>query len=143
MASLRPWVLIWLALILSGGQTALAASAETPAYTAALNRFQDTVWDSAEAQLAQFATTYPKSARVPEVVLLQAQAQYKQGKFSQAIDLLAARQAAAGKLADQYAYWIGEAYYQSTNYEAAADAFARLIRDFPASTNRLDRKSVV
>ena len=137
MTSLCRWMLIPLALVLSAGGLAAASLGENRAYNAAAKAFTDKVWDRAETQFAQFILNYPKSTRAPEVVLLQAEAQFQQQKFAQAIALLAARQAGAGKLADGYLYWIGEAEFQSTTYPAAADAFARLVQNYPASTNRL------
>ncbi|MCU0784801.1 MAG: tetratricopeptide repeat protein [Verrucomicrobia bacterium] len=129
--------LICAAGLLCGGSLGAASFGENRAYTAAVKSFQDGMWEYAEAGCAQFVEKHPKSARVPEVVLLQAQAQFKQGKFAPAIALLTAQQGGAGPLADEYQYWMGEAQFQSTNYPAAAAAFGRLTRDFPASSRRL------
>jgi outer membrane protein assembly factor BamD (BamD/ComL family) len=41
-------------------------------------------------------------------------------------------------LADEYLYWCGEAYFQNTNYAAAADVFGKLAGSFPASSRRLE-----
>ena len=130
-------MLIPLALVLSAGGLAAASLGENRAYNAAAKAFTDKIWDRAETQFAQFILNYPKSTRAPEVVLLQAEAQFQQQEFTQAIALLTGRQAGAGKLADGYLYWIGEAEFQSTNYPAAAAAFARVVQNYPASTNRL------
>ncbi len=56
----------------------------------------------------------------------------------QAIDLLAAHESQAGKLADQYVFWLGEAQFQNEDYAAAAATFSRLAQDFPDSSRRLD-----
>ena len=86
---------------------------------------------------------------VSEAVLLQAQAEFKQGmslqaqaefkqqKLTQAIALLDARKAGAGHFADQYVYWIGEAQFQNADPAAAAETFISLARDFPESPLRL------
>jgi TolA-binding protein len=133
------WLLILSALILSGGQLFAAGAKEQSAYAAAVAAFQDEMWGRAETEFAQFRQKYPKSANVPEAVLLQAQAEFKQGELAQAIALLADTNhlAKAGTLTDQYVYWIGEAQFQNVDLAAAAETFISLSRDFPESTLRL------
>lgn len=131
------WLLILFALILSGGQLSAAGTKEQRAYAAAAAAFQDEMWGRAETEFAQFIQKYPKSTNAPEAVLLQAQAEFKQGKPAQAIALLNARKAGSGPLADQYAYWIGEAQFQNVDLTAAAETFIALARDFPESSLRL------
>ena len=133
----RALALICVAALLAGGSLRAASSGENRAYAAATKSFQDGMWERAEAEFAQFVEKHSKSERIPEAVLLQAQAQYNHGKFASAIALLTARQGGAGRLADEYLYWIGEAQFQSTNYHAATIAFGQLTRDFPASSRRL------
>jgi TolA-binding protein len=131
------WLLILFALILSGGQLIAAGTKEQRAYAAAVTAFQDGMWNRAETEFAQFTQKYPKSDRVAEAVLMQAEAEFKQGKFPQAIALLQARKAKAGNLADQYVCWIGEAQFKNGDYPAAAETFVSLTRDFPESSLRL------
>ncbi len=126
------------ALLLASGGPLLAANAGDRAFKAAADSFNLAVWWRAEAQFEQFIARHPKSERVPEAVLLQAQAQFKQGKFEPAIALLTARLAEAGPLADQYLYWIGEAQYQAGQHAAAAETFGKLVTQFPASNRRLE-----
>src|SRR5450432_1451353 len=132
------WFLILLALALSG-EWGFAANTtkEQRAYTAAARAFQDAMWSRAETEFAQFAQKYPKSTNTPPAVLLQAQAQFKQGKLKPAIDLLNARMAQAGNLADQYVYWIGEAQFQNKDFSAAAETFISLAQNFLESPLRL------
>jgi TolA-binding protein len=137
MAFLRQWFLIAFALLLGGGQVFAANGRENRAYAAALSAFQDAMWSRAETEFAQFTQKYPKSDRVAEAVLLQAEAEFQQEKYSQAIALLQARKAAAGNLADQYVYWMGEAQFQNGDFSAAAETFVSLTRDFPESSLRL------
>jgi TolA-binding protein len=137
MAFLQRWLLIWFTLVLGSGQVFAASGRENRAYAAALGAFQDAMWSRAETEFAQFAQKYPKSDRVAEAVLLQAEAEFKQEKFPQAIALLQARKAAAGILTDQYVYWMGEAQFQNGDYSAAAETFVSLTRDFPESSLRL------
>jgi TolA-binding protein len=137
MAFRWQWLLILLALS-TGGERSFAASArEDRAYAAAISAFQDGMWGRAETEFAQFVQKYPKSDRTAGAMLLQAEAEFKQGKLPQAIALLTARQAGAGDLADQYVYWIGEAQFQNGDFSAAAKTFVSLTRDFPESSLRL------
>jgi len=131
------WFFILFALLLSGGQLIAAGTKEQRAYAAAVTAFQDEMWGRAETEFAQFIEKHPKSTNVPAAVLLQAQAEFKQGKLAQAIALLNTRKAGAGRLADQYAYWVGEAQFQNVDLAAAAATFIALARDFPESPLRL------
>jgi TolA-binding protein len=139
MAFYRRWLLVLFALILSSGSLSAASTKEQRAYTAAVSAFQDEMWNRAETEFAQFTQKYPKSTNAPEAVLLQAQAQFKQGKFTTAIALLADTNhlAKAGTLADQYVYWIGEGRFQNHDLTGAAETFVSLARDFPDSSLRL------
>jgi len=114
-----------------------ASSREDRAYAAAVASFQTEMWGRAEDGLAQFIQRYPQSTNVPMAVLLQAQAQFNQGKLPEAINLLTARKGQAGDLADQYVLWIGEAQFAGKNFAAAAGTFTSLIDGFPDSTLRL------
>src|SRR5271155_2249289 len=106
------WLLIFSALIAAGTPVFAASEREYRAYAAAANAFQDEMWSRAETEFAQFVAKYPKSTNAPEAVLLQAQAEFQQGKFAETIVLLSTRKAEAGKIADQYFYWIGEAQFK-------------------------------
>ena len=85
---MRRWLLITFALVLGGEQVLAASTREERAYAAAASAFQDGMWGRAEVEFAEFAEKYPKSERVPEAVLMQAEADIKQAKFLQAIELL-------------------------------------------------------
>ena len=137
MAFRWQWLLILSVLLSGGGQGFAATAREDRAYAAAVSAFQDGMWSRAETEFAQFIQKYPESDRLAEAVLLQAEAEFKQGKLPQAIALLTAHKAEAGNLADQYVYWIGEAQFQGGDLTAAAETFASLTRDFPESSLRL------
>jgi TolA-binding protein len=137
MAFRWQWLLILLALSTGGERSFAATTREDRAYAAAVTAFQDGMWSRAETEFAQFVQKYPDSGRRAEAVLMQAEAEFKQGKLPQAIALLTARQAEAGNLADQYVYWIGEAQFQNGDFSAAAETFVSLTRDFPESSLRL------
>jgi len=131
------WLLIWAVLGTVGGRSLAADTREDRAYAAAVSAFQDGMWSRAETAFAGFVRKYPASGRVAEAVLLQAQAEFKQDKLTNAITLLTARRTGAGNLADQYAYWIGEAQFQGGDLSAAAATFISLTYDFPESSLRL------
>ena len=137
MAFRWQWLLILLVLSPGGERSFAASTREDRAYAAAMSAFQDGMWSRAETEFAQFIQKYPKSDRMAEAVLLQAEAEFKQGKLPETIALLTARKAGAGDLADQYVYWIGEAQFQSGDLPAAAETFIALTRDFPESSLRL------
>jgi TolA-binding protein len=125
------------ALLLGGGPL-LAASREQRDFDAANGAFQDGLWNRAETEFDQFIQRYPKSPHLPEAVLMQAQAEYKQKKFAVAIALLQAQEPSAGVLADQYIYWIGQSEFTAGNYTDAVDTFTRLANTFTNSPWRLD-----
>jgi TolA-binding protein len=139
MAFLRQWLLIWFALIL-GGETIMAASArENRDYAAAAGAFQDGMYDRATNDFAQFVEKYPDSDRAAEAVLLRAQAELKLGKLADAVAQLTSTDnlAKAGKLADEYFYWAGEAQFQAADYSSAAKTWITLSQQFPESRLRL------
>lgn len=135
VAFLRQLLLIGLALILGAGR--LAAS-EQRDFAAASAAFQDGMWDRAEQGFAEFIEKHPTSSRAPEAALMEGQAQFKQGKFSQSVALLETNEPAAGGLGDQYAYWIGQAQFTNGDYLAAARTFARLADVYTNSPWQLD-----
>ncbi len=137
MAFRWQWLLIWAVFWLVGERSFAATARADRAYAAAVGAFQDGMWSRAEMAFDKFVQKYPDSRRVAEAVLLQAEAQFKQGKLTNAIALLTTRKAGAGDLADQYVYWIGEAQFQSGDLPAAAETFVSLTHDFPESPLRL------
>jgi TolA-binding protein len=137
MVFLCRWFLIFSALILGGTPVFAASARESRAYAAAASAFQDEMWSRAETEFAQFVAKYPKSTNAPEAVLMQSQAEFQQGKFAETIALLSAQKANAGKLADQYVYWIGESQFKGGNFSAASETFISLAQNFPESSLRL------
>lgn len=132
----RHWLLILSLLILGGGQV-LAASREDRAFAAASAAFKDGIYGQAETALADFVQEYPRSPRVPEAVLMQAQAQFKQEKYNEVINLLTSPKVIPGPLADRFAYWLGEAEFYKGDFERASETFAALVVSFPDSPLRL------
>src|SRR5512145_3200870 len=94
----RMLLLIWLALFANGPMFAQSVE-ETRAYDAAARSFQDAVYDRAEQQFAEFVRRFSSSPRVPEAILLQAQAAMQNNRLQAAIDLLVNNASRAGNLA--------------------------------------------
>src|SRR6185436_9977034 len=95
-------------------------------------------WDLAEKEFADYVQKFPNAERQGEAILLQAQARFKLKLYTGVVDLLSANLNKAGPWADQYHYWLAQASFESGSYQAAADAFAKVVSDFPAATNRLE-----
>jgi TolA-binding protein len=136
MTFFRRWLLIFCLLIL-GGTGVFAATREDSAYISATAAFQDGLWSRAESEFFQFVQRFPKSERVAEAVLFQAQAQFQQGKFPAVINLLSSPRVKPGKSADRYAYWLGEAQFAKGDFTNAAATFVSLEKNFPDSPLRL------
>jgi len=135
MIILRRWLLILFALMLSAEPLWASASREERAYAAAVATFNAEIWGRAETEFAQFRQRFSNSSRLAEAVLLQAEAEYKQGKFESTIALLTAagNLTKAGGLADQYAYWTAQAQFHNGKFAPAAETFAALAAGFPKS----------
>lgn len=138
MVFCRQWLLILTVLALGCGLSFAAGSKkEERAYAVAVGAFQDGMWERAATEFAQFVEKYPASSRVAGAVLLRAQAEFKQGKLTDAIALLKSGQAAAGDQADEYVYWTGAAQLQGRDFSTAAATFVSLTQTFPKSRLRL------
>lgn len=133
-------IALWLGLAVGGGHLQAANSAEDRAFErvriAAANL---QAWDRAEMEATNFIRNYPASERFGVVVMIEAQALFKQRKYTDMTNLLASPQVQAAKgVADLSTYWTAEAQYYLTNYHDAADNFARLVKEYTNSTRRLD-----
>lgn len=131
------WIVV-LTVLLATGPRLCAASAANRAFETATKAFHDTFYERAEAQFAEFRQKYPASPRLPEAILLQAQARLELSNYAGAIELLSAHQPAAGTNADQYQFWLAEAHSRKGDWRAATEAFAKLGKEFPASSRRLE-----
>src|SRR5579863_6392898 len=136
MSFLQRWLLI-LSVLLAGAGSLSAASREDRAYAAALADSQDKMWDRAEREFDQFAKRYPKSTNAPMAILLEAQAQFQQGKYAEAMNLLTDTNylawAQTAGIADQYARWHGESQFAAGQYAEAAGTFRQAAGNYPQS----------
>lgn len=119
------------------GWTADAPTDEAKELATANRARLDRNYDYAEKLYQEFITKHPDSAALPEAVLGQAEACYRQRKYDEALKLLREHLAKAGNLSDQYEYWIGENLFSKGEIEQAETAFAGVISRYPASTNVL------
>src|SRR6266446_2421901 len=138
MPLLCRWILVLALLVAAGPRLAAATSAENRAFDAAASAFGGAFYDRAEAEFADFTQKFPQSTRLPEAILFQAKARLEQTNYAGAIQLLSSNLTAAGIQADQYRFWVAEAYLRKGEYRTAAGSFAKLIKEFPASPRRLE-----
>ncbi len=130
------WLGLAATLFLSRG---LAADTEEDRAADALVRmFRDHLHEFVERDATRFEAQYTNSARLPEVVLLQAQSRLARERYDDAISLLTAQRANAGALADEFAFWQAQARFEKGDWSAAAESFARMAADFPHSARRLE-----
>ena len=130
-----------LALALMWVLCTIAGSAQTPetrAYEAAVRAFEDRALDLAEKYFTEFLQTHPNSQRAPEAILYRARVALLQRQTGAAADLLTTNAPRAGALQDQYRYWLAATHGEATNHAAAAETFASLLKDFPASSKLLE-----
>lgn len=106
-------------------------------FTAATRAFQDLNYERAEREFGDFAKNWPNSKVRGEALLLQARARHEQAKFTGAIDLLTTALPQAGRLADQYQFWLAEARFSARQFDKAAETYALLVRDFTNSPHYL------
>lgn len=137
MAMRRKMFFVLVMLLFSIAALHAASLGENRAYSAAEKPFKDGIWWHAEAEFAEFIKQFPDSERRPEAVLLQAQAMFHQTNAAAALSLLTANLGAAGKFADEYQFWMAEAYYQRGDFAKAAEAYVEL-RRFATSPRRIE-----
>jgi TolA-binding protein len=113
-------------------------ASERRAYEAAAQAFHQGFFERAEAAFAEFQQKYSSSPRTAEAALYQAEARLQLTNFPGAIDLLSGRLPQAGKLADEYLFWLAEARFRAGEYARAGDDFEQVLLKFPASARSLD-----
>lgn len=114
-----------------------AATPERRAFEAAAQAFQGGFWERAENEFDAFVQKFPAAPEVPEAILFQAEARIERTNYAGAIELLTNRMAGATNLVDQYLFWIAEAHSRKGDYQAAAETFARLVKEHPGSVRRV------
>lgn len=135
LAPLRAWAGSLLLALLLGAGFRLKAVEGTEAgnFDAAAKEYTAGFWKQAEADFGEFAKKYPESTKLPEVFLCQAVARFHQTNYAGTIELLSNRQGQAGKWAEDYFFWRAKALQAKGDSAGAAEGFAKLIQQFPAS----------
>jgi TolA-binding protein len=95
-------------------------------------------YPQAEASLSDFLAKYTNSPHRAEAILYLARTRLEQSNFNDAISLLQKSSAGAGALQPDYVFWIATARSTAGDLAGAAEGFARVARDFPLSTLRLE-----
>ncbi|MDB6020548.1 MAG: Tetratricopeptide domain protein, partial [Pedosphaera sp.] len=139
----RLFALALLILALAVGRAEAAGKAETNAWNelrrrAAADAVAPTLWGVVENNCEDFVKKYPNSEYVADVMGIEARALFNQRKFDGVIEKFSTPLLNWEKAADQFAYWTARAWFERKNYKAAAENFARLSRDYPASALRLE-----
>jgi tetratricopeptide (TPR) repeat protein len=134
MRVLHSWILILLTLRLAATAWGAPPTADQRALAAAEDSFRLGFWERAEKQFATVAEKAPaKSELRAQAWLRAAQAQFKQGRFTNAVELLSKQKLTAGALADEYQFWLAEAQFQNADYAVAAETYSRLAKEFTNS----------
>ena len=110
-----------------------AGAAGQKAFDAAEKTFAGKWWVLSEKEFGEFVEKYPESELRPLAILRWAQARFHRRNSTGAAELLSSNLHQAGTLADQYQFWMGEAYYQGSNYLAAVQAFETVLQRYPES----------
>ncbi len=132
-------VMICLGLALTAGAASAALfGSERKAFEDASRSFSTKLWERAEKEFGEFIAEYPKSERLTEALLLQAQALYQQQKYAEVVMRLEPYLDTAGNSQDQFLYWMAQAEFAAGDYAAAAATFGKLAQTFPTSPHRLE-----
>ena len=131
---------MWLLLVLLAGAGPLfgASKAEEKAYGAAVQAFHDHFWERAERELGDYVKNFPEAENRAEAGLFRAEARLQLKNFAGAIELLDAGRASAGRLGDEYLFWLAEAQLQAGQLELAVGLYAKFAVEFTNSPRRLE-----
>lgn len=133
---------IWICLLLLTARSNVLAAAPTSAETSAINRAETQLGmmfpDKAEQAIILFRQQYTNSTLLPEAILIQAKARFYQSNYTGATELLRSNFNPRDPLAPDYLYWRGLAEGKRGQYLQAAEAFARLVKEYPSFPQLLD-----
>ena len=114
-----------------------AAEGEEAAFQGAAQALRDKFYERADDQFGAFLTNFPNSTNLSRAILFQAQARNSQKNHDGAIELLRVNITKAGPIADQYVLTLAEALSAKGDHAAAAEQYARILKEFPQSPLRL------
>jgi TolA-binding protein len=131
-------ILLLLLLTSSGHSAAAPTSAERLKFSEAQELLRLTFAEKAEKTIIEFRQRYTNSTLLPEALLLQAKARFEQSNYVGAVEILTSHFNPRDPTADEYLYYLGLTQGKRGQHREAADAFARLTREYPASIHLLD-----
>ncbi len=111
---------------------------ESRAFKTAARWYETGIYDTAEREFQAFVTRFPQSPMLAEAVLFQARSALELTNTTRTIAILTTHMPQAGLLTDQYRYWLGRAHSLGSNYQAAAESYALVLRQFPNSSLLLE-----
>jgi TolA-binding protein len=117
---------------------AVPSSAERRDQHIAQQKFEMTFYAEAEKLAVQFCKDYTNSTLLSDVILLQARARFEQSNYVGATELLMSHFNPRDSNAGDYLYYLGLADGKRGKYLEAAEAFARLMREYPGYEHLLD-----
>lgn len=123
---MRRLVLIFL---LSCHAATAATNGETRAFNAGVQIFRDKKYDVAEQVFADFLAKNPDSEVRAEAVLYRAKALVHLENYAAAVVLLESELPQSGIFADQYRFWIAEAFFREGQFEIASEKYADVVRN--------------
>jgi TolA-binding protein len=131
-------ILLLLLLTSSALSAAAPTSAERGMFSEAQEWLRLTFPEKAEKIITEFRQKYTNSTLLPEALLLQAKARFEQSNYVGAIEILTSHFKPRDPSADEYLYYIGLTQGKRGQYREAADAFAKLMKEYPESPHLLD-----
>src|SRR6266480_7631000 len=94
ITSVRFYALVLVVLLSAVGRAAAATEAQS--LKAVQDAFNETSYDRAEKQCAEFVQKFPTSPHLPDAILLQARSRLEQSNYAGAMELLVTNQNAVG-----------------------------------------------
>jgi TolA-binding protein len=132
------WLLVLACLVISPARADSPPPAEARTFAAAAEALRAGFYARADAELNDFIRKFPTSPRVPEALLLQAQARIELGNYPGALQLITEGRAQPGMWADEFLFWEAEANLRKGDHAEAARLFGKLVQEHPTSTRRLE-----
>jgi TolA-binding protein len=123
---------------LAGAEAPPRSSDERQDWDVAARFFQGTAYDLAEQGFLAFIQKHPGSDKLAEAVLLLVEARFRQGRHEEALAALHEHLDRAGRLADEYHFWMAESLVRLRRFDEAVDAFVRVWSEFPGSARALE-----
>ncbi|MBI5684665.1 MAG: tetratricopeptide repeat protein [Verrucomicrobia bacterium] len=130
------WLAAVCAALLAAGPAAAAethSSAEL--WRTGSNAFRDGIYDVAERQLRELLTAYPRFSNTEEATLLLGETLVLSGQSEAALQWLTAAlgKCSAGRFADAFVFWHGEALARVGRWKEADARYRELLEKFPTS----------